>query len=300
MRGIKNKAKEIIGKTIQRFTQLKKQQRILILLFIAVILFNFYYNAIYKWQSGALRRVKSEWQNLNKRMIKIKSQLPDIEREKESLKTSQKRLNSLKNQLSSLELQLPTYSRIPQLLGELVNQAQGYSIDFISIRPKMMRAKREYAQLTIEMKFNAPYSGFVNYLNRLESISQFLRATEITLEQLKGGFSGASEVTLTLTTLLGEEYETIPEERLKAPQQVSPLQIERSPFFSKFRPDQPEAKKEEFCLSGIIATGLQPTVIINDEVYRIGDMIGNKKIKQILPNMVILSDGKESIVLTLD
>jgi len=35
-------------------------------------------------------------------------------------------------------------------------------------------------------------------------------------------------------------------------------------------------------------------------VYRTGDIIGNKKVKQILPNMVILTDGRESTVLTLE
>lgn len=299
MAQIKINIKEILSKIRQRFNQLEKQQRTLVLLFIAAVLFSFYYNAIYKVQSSALRKTKAELQNLNNRLTKIKSQIPDIQREKESLEVAKRALGSLKTQLSSLELQLPTYARIPQLLGELVNQAQGYSIDFVSIRPKTSKGKKEYAQLIIELKFNAAYSEFANYLNRLESLSQFLRATDIAMEEMKGGLMGASEVTLTLSTLLGEVEATKIGE-IQEPQLVSSLPIERNPFFSKFRPDQEGAKKEELQLSGIIAKGGQPTVIINNEVYRVGDMVGNKKVKEILPNMAILTDGKESTVLTLE
>lgn len=295
---VKFQIKEVTNKIVVQFKRLQKQQRVLFLLLAATILFTFYFNAIYKPQSSALRRTKTELQSLNNRLTKLKSQIPDIQKEKESLEVAQRMRDSLKAQLASLELQLPTYGRIPQLLGELVQQASGYAIDFISIRPKTSKGKKEYAQLIIEIKFNTAYSDFVNYLNRLESLSQFLRAVDIAMEEMKDGFGGTSEVTLILSTLLGEEEVTKPEQI--PPPLVSPLPIERNPFLSKFKPVQEGAKKEELQLSGIIAKGEQPTVIINNEVYRIGDMVGNKKVKQILPNMVILTDGKESTVLTLE
>jgi len=295
---IKAKIKELIEKTTGKFNRLQKRQRTLVLFLGAAILFSFYYNTIYKPQSSALARVKMELANVNNRLVKLKSQIPDIEKEKEILDAGKRNLDFLKAQLSSLELQLPTTGRIPQLLGELVRQAQGYSIDFVSIRPKTSKERKEYAELIIEMKFTSTYSDFANYLNRLESLSQFLRATDIAMDEMKDGFRAESDVVLNLAILLGEAGKTKPEEQ-KALQFSAPLSIERNPFFSKFRPVQEGAKKEEFRLSGIIATGKQPTAIINDEVYKAGDIIGNKKVKQILPNMVILTDGSESTVLTL-
>ena len=296
---IKIKIKGIVEKITKQFNRLKTRQRTLALFLAAAILFSFYYNAVYKPQSVALAKVKTELSNVNNRLLKLKSQLPDIQKEKETLGAAKRNLETLKAQLSSFELQLPTTGRIPQLLGELVRQAQGLPIDFVSIRPKTSKEKKEYAELIIEMKFNFTYSDFANYLNRLESLSQFLRATDIAMEEMKDGFQGQSDVTLTLGTLLGEAEAFKPEEE-KAPQFAAPLTIERNPFLSKFRPAKEGAKKAEFQLSGIIASGKTPTAIINDEVYRTGDIIGNKKVKQILPNMVILTDGRESTVLTLE
>lgn len=119
------------------------------------------------------------------------------------------------------------------------------------------------------------------------------------MEEMKDSLAGESDIALTLATLLGETEAVRPEE-IKEPEQVLPLKIERSPFTSKFRPAQEGKKLEEFRLLGIISSGKQPTAVINDEVYKIGDIIGNKKVKQILPDTVILTDGRESTVLTLE
>ena len=291
--------KEIIEKIAKQFNRLEKRQRMLVLLLIASILFSFYYNGIFKPQSTALRKARKELTSINNRLLRLKSQIPDIQKEKEALSTAEKRLDSLKMQLISLESELPTQRSIPQLLGELVRQASGYSVDFVSIRPKTDKEKKEYAELAIEIKFNSPYPDFANYLNRLESISQFLKTENIVMEEMKDGFRGISTVTLTMATLLGETRD-VQKREIEEVQQIEPLLIKRDPFFSVFRPAKEETEKEELKLSGIIATGKQPTAIINDEVYKIGDFIDDKEVKKILPNMVVLTEGKKSTVLTFE
>lgn len=295
---IKLKIKELVEKIKAQFNRLEKRQRTLVLVLAAAVIFSFYYNAVYKQQSGALKRAKAEVESVNNSAIKLKSQIPDIDAEKDALNSAGKRLDFLKTQLSSLEAQLPRYGRVPQLLAELVAQASGYGIDFVSIKPKTTQEKKDYSELTIEMKFNAAYPDFVNYLNHLESMSQFLKAGDIAIEEIKDGFRGQLSVTLAFTTLLGQA-EFVKEE--EGPQKIVPaLAVERSPFLSKFRTDKGGEKKDELRLSGIIAGGREPTAIINDEVYKAGDYIGNKRVKQILPNMVVLTDGRQSIVLTLE
>ena len=135
--------KEIIEKIAKQFNRLEKRQRMLVLLLIASILFSFYYNGIFKPQSTALRKARKELTSINNRLLRLKSQIPDIQKEKEALSTAKKRLDSLKMQLISLESELPTQRSIPQLLGELVRQASGYSVDFVSIRPKTDKEKKE-------------------------------------------------------------------------------------------------------------------------------------------------------------
>jgi len=189
---------------LKQFNSLKKNQRALVLLLLAAMLFNVYYNLIYKNQSKALRSAKSEQSVVNNSLARLRSQMPDVDREKERLALSKRTCATLRERLRALESELPTQESIPQLLGELVRQAAGYSIDFISIRPKTGKGKQEYSELVIEMKVSSSYPDLANYLNRLESISRFIRADNIIMENMKDGFRSNVDSTVALSTLLGE------------------------------------------------------------------------------------------------
>ncbi len=287
----------IRNKISEQFNRLEKRQRMLVLLLIASILFSMYYNWIFKPQSSALKKVKKELVGVNNQLLRLKSQMPDIQREKEAVVSAQKRLASLKRKLEAMRSRLPTHGSIPQLLGDLVQQASGYSIDFVSIRPRTDKKKMKYPELAIEMKFNAAFSSFVNYLNRLESTSQFLRADNIVMEEMKEGMRGISSITLTLTTFLGDVKTTGGGDKGLS---IAPLAIPRNPFISDFQPVAAEEKIETYTLSGIVISGPQPTAVINDEVYKIGDTLGGKELKEISANRVVLSDGIVTTVLTLE
>jgi len=74
----------------------------------------------------------------------------------------------------------------------------------------------------------------------------------------------------------------------------------RDPFRSRYQPDDDTTDSVGYRLSGITRGRRRSTAIINDAVYQAGDVIGDIQIMQILDNMVILSDGRDSTVLTLD
>ncbi|MCK4649529.1 type 4a pilus biogenesis protein PilO [bacterium] len=279
----------------KQFNRLEKRYQGLILLLVAVILFSLYIRLVYRPQAESLRRLRSEFTSLDNQATRLKAQIPDVEKEKETLARTEEDYHALKKQLASLEARLPILGSVPQLLGEVVGQASGYKIDFVSLRSKTTEGKEEYRQLNIEIKLNADYPNFVNYLHRLENISPFLILTDIVMKKMKEGFPAESEVTLNLLTLLGERGEAL----ARVPF-VAPVTVKRNIFSFKFRPAEKVKEKEEYELSGITLRGEQSTAIINGEVYRIGDVIGNKRIKQILSSRVILIDEKRgSTILTL-
>lgn len=298
MQAMKN-FREAAEKYVKTFSLFDKRRKALILLFAGVAVFSLYYNLAYKPQAAALRKARLELSDVDRDLSRLKAQFPDVKGQAQKLDKAKKNLEALKSQLASIESELPTQGSIPQLLNGLVRQAQGYSIDFTSIRPKPPKEKKEYFEQDIEIRFNTTYSDFTNYINRLESPAQFLRATNIMMENIKGAFSGGIDTTLTLTTLLSAEpaVKTAKEE---AEALVEPIEIERSPFVPEHLSQAEQAKSAAYRLTGIVSTGMQPTAIINDDVYKIGDTIDNKVVTQILPNMVVLSYGKEKIMLSLE
>lgn len=296
------KGKGIIGKAFARFGRLEKSQRVLLIFLVVTVVFSVYFNAIYKPQSKALKKAKVDLAALNDRISQLKTEMPDVNKEKELLKAAKANLDSLKSQLASLESQLPPQGRISALLRELIRQASGYSIDFVSIRPAAAAEQKEYAELIIEMKLASDYKDFVNYLHRVENLSYFLTVTDIAMDEPKEAAAGMVEAKLVLATLLGEERAGETEEE-KEEKFISALSIDHNPFASKSKPIKQEIvkkKAEEYKLSGIIATGKQPVAIINDDVYQLGDKVGDKVVKQITRNEVVLADEKDRIVLSLE
>lgn len=290
--------KELIERIVKQFNLLGRRQSILVLLLTLAAGFGIYYNLIYKPQAAALGKAKLQLKDVNSSLGKLNAQFPDIDMEKRKLDKSKEALEALKSRLAVIELELPFEGTMPNLLEGLVKQAQGYSIDFTSIKPRPIKEKKEYFEQDIEIKFNTTYSDFANYINRLESPSKFLRATSIIMENIKGAFAGSIDVTLTLTTLLGGEITAAK----RAKQEEKPavvLDIERSPFISEYVPAGPSGKNDDYRLTGIVASGSQPTAIINDDVYKIGDIIDNKVVTKILIDMVVLSRGKEKLILNL-
>ena len=170
---------------------------------------------------------------------------------------------------------------------------------FKLIKPITEKDKSDYERLNIEMRFNANYPNLINYLWRLEHLSQFIRTTSLTIEEGKETAVSGLDIKLIISTLIGEGPG---DSDLLKSQAVAfkPLDIQRNPFESKGMPAHLAKKSQQYQLSGIISHGKYPTAIINDEVYKVGDRIENGRILEITPKGVVLMEGQESIMLTID
>lgn len=290
-------------------TRLERRQRILLSFLILTLLFSLYFNKLLKPKISQLRHLKLEWSQLNSEMLNLKMQMPSLDKERLLLREAEVRNKQLKARIMDLEKELPESYRIPQLLGELAKQAGGYNIDFLYIKPKSVSKPeegQEYAHLDIEMQFNAPYYDFRDYLMRLERLSAFLNISDIVIEEIKDeGFVGGTTVTLLLSTLLSKETQRLvsrqPLLTEESAQKKEGVFLERIPFLPDSRRIKEYFKSTKYTLSGITFAGLNSTAIINNELYRIGDSLNEGwAIKQILPNMVIISRGRQTETLMLD
>ena len=293
---------QLLDKAKKRFNALDKRQKAILALLAFALFFNFYVNKLVKPEFIKMRRLRAEAMRLDSQVDKLKAQIPDLAKEKLLLDQSLRDNRKLKDKLALLEKQLPVYSRIPQLLGVLVKEAQDYEVDLISIKPKGTKPDQQYSRLDIEMQFNTTYYSLTNYLARLESLSQFLSTTDLVLEEPKDAFfeSGIT-TTMVLSTILSPSPPT-PGNLTQEPApltQVQTIDVERNPF----SPQENVAgyvKKSKYNLSGITFAGENSTAIINNRVYRIGEYLDKKRmIKQILNNMVIIYNGHSTEVLML-
>lgn len=275
------------------FNRLGKRERFSVVLLSIVLLFSIGFRMFWQPYLSEQKKFKNDSQKTLDQMQVIKSEFPDIEAEKKEFAKLRQEYDSVVKEISAYETNIPSVSSVTQLLGEITRRSNGLNMDFESIRQNMEKEKEGYLKLELDMKFTSPYSSIVNYLRRLENLSDYLTVQEILIAQTKEGAPQA-KTTLQLSMLLVEKgIDLTVRKEEEAP---LPLAIQRDPFVSK----KMEKKKEkEFKLSGITWAGKDSTAIINDEVAKIGTQFGEWKITQILPDAVILSDGVETASVTL-
>ncbi len=287
----------------RRINALDKRQKTILALLVFALFFNVYVNKLVKPEFVKMRRLRADAIRLDGQVDKLRAQIPDLDKEKVLLDQALRENRKLKDRLQALEKQLPVYSRIPQLLGVLVKEAQDYEVDLISVKPKGTKSDQQYSRLDIEMQFNTTYYSLTNYLARLESLSQFLSATELVIEEPKDAFfEGGITTSLVLSTILSPAPPS-PGNLTQEPaplKEVAPISVERDPFAPK-ETIAGYTKKSKYSLSGITYSGDNSTAIINGNVYRTGDYIDKKRrVKQILSNMVVVDNGHGTEILMLN
>ena len=295
-----------IGLYINR---LEKRQKFLLSFLILTLLFSLYFNKLLKPQMLKLRHLKLEYSQLEKQVLNLKMQIPSLDKERLLLQDAQKRNKQLQEELTGLEKEVSGSYSITKLLGELARQAGDYNIDFLYIKLKSIskpEMDEEYARLDIEMQFNASYYDFRDYLMRLEGLSVFLNISDIVIEEIKDkGFVGETTVTLLLSTLLSKDAPALVSgQPLFVKENVQKKEggfLERIPFLPDSSWIKKYFKSTKYTLSGITFADSNSTAIINNELYRVGDVLDGKwVIKKILPNMVIISKGRQTETLVLE
>ncbi len=197
---------------------------------------------------------------------------------------------------------MPRKENLPDLLGELLKQTDGYDWSFNFMQPLTSQGGEGYEQFNLEMQFDAGYASAIRYLYRLEKSFPFIKTTKVLLASKEDETNSDLEVTLFLSAVLADNLEEKMDlADLRIPLTELPEGISRNPFTSKFKPQlvQDAIGAGQYSLSGIVSKGKNPTAIINNEVYKIGDWIGDSQVQEITAQRVVLQKGPDVNILTL-
>ncbi|MFH1855991.1 MAG: type 4a pilus biogenesis protein PilO [Candidatus Omnitrophota bacterium] len=281
----------MINNLFSFFKKLKRNEKILILLFCAFIGFNIYVNFIYKPITRGIKQYRKETQKLDKRLAEVKSNFPDTEKGKNRIELLKEESRNYSDQIDEIQENLPSKENIPQLLVGFSRQAKDVSI--ISLRQKMDENK-EYSRIFIEVVIDASHKATVNYIRRIESITPFLKIEEI---ELWGASKGAKEGTgrMVFSSLLKES----PSAKLLFPSEVTELDSESRDIFTSKSKKTSQEQKKELKLEGITYNVDNPTAIINGEVVKQNSRINGYEVMQIFPEQVIINDGAQDYTLEI-
>lgn len=241
------------------------------------------------------KKVKAELRKIDDEAAKTRDKFPDLKAEERELAELQNSYDGILKDIASYEQKVPSAGSVSKLLGEMTRRSEGLGMDFESIKQNIEREKEGYLVLKLDMKFSGPYASAVNYLNRLQNVSDYLTVPNIEISQTKESAPLSKTSMQVLMLLLEKGMDLVALDGEQVPEQIV---LKSDPFASKRAGGKDRSK--EFKLSGITQAGKESTAIINDEVVKVGAKIGEWKVVKILPDGVTLSDGAEDVSVTLN
>ena len=285
-----------------KIKSLPKKQKLMLGTLLALIFFSLYLNLFYKPNVLRMRAIKRNIGTYISKIDHLKTQKPPVAIEKKSLEALEQDMGRLDKKIKKLESELPSENKLPQILGEIIAKAANYNVRFAAIIPEYSKEKKDiYSSLEVEIQFYAEYDDFANYVKNLEKNPEFFYVKEIELEETKDSHENllATIVLASLVIDREDQKSSKPDDTVITEEDVD---IERSPFTSKHKPLPKNLKDEdkEIVLSGVALMGARSTAIINNNFYKIGDVIDNKTITEIRRNSVLLTDGTEEYILTTE
>jgi hypothetical protein len=191
------------------------------------------------------------------------------------------------------EQRMPSQFNTSELIAQLTSLAREVKLE--SVKQRIVK-EDAYSRIILETRFYSTFPDAVRYVAAVEAISPFLRveAFEVLEPVGKTVELGGAPVNLVVSCLLGD---TAADTTLK-PGRVTPLALKRDILASSAKPTG-ALSDDKFSLEGITYDERNPTAIVNGDVYLTGSKLGPYTVKKILTDSVVLSDGVNDHVLSL-
>jgi len=286
----------LLKNLLEKYKQLKKRERIAVIVLAVMAALAVYYNMIYMPLSRNTKTYISQTERLNKQLLTIETQHPEIQARLERIEAKEAEEKKTLDEIEEMENRLPSKKATSRLISEFTRLAKNIKID--SIRQKIDKGD-EYFRIFVEIQFDASFNDIFRYIERIETISPFLKVEELEINEPrsrkkeKGGL-----IRLVISSLLGD----VPfSEQLKAKElEKGAVSSElRDIFVSQVRPEATKTKID-MKLEGITYNEDVATGIINGEVVKEGSVIDGYTVKKILFDKITLTDGIEKYVLCVE
>ncbi len=276
------------------WSRLKFREKAALAVLAGVFFFGLYWRIVREPVAKKVTSYKAQILKSQAQLKGLMSKEPQDKQVADKIQSLEEEDKLLSNQIELLENQIPSRFNMAQLVGEFTRLAKEIKLDSVKQR---IAKEQGYSKIFLEVKFFSTYLNAIKYIAAIESISPFLRVEEMEILEPKEKKIeiGGSSVRLLVSCLLSDNPEG---GALKGAQTPDNLPGQRDILASNARPVEllPES---QFSLEGITFDLKNSSAIINGDVFQVNSTVGGYKVKKILSDSVILSDGTVDHVLSL-
>ncbi len=296
-----------------RWDKLQRREKTWIILWVVAILGVANFKLLHQPRGTKVREVREQIAGLEEDKITLMAKQPDIRKRQSEIDQMKKEISGLYEQLVTLEEKLLNVQDVDQLLESLIKDRARFEMRLNSIRPIQQKEPaavepqrpdnggqptEPYRKLKVQIDTYSSFQGLVNYIDFLEGMRPYQQVEGIKV-QVEGREVSRPHAILLVTTLLGETLEAkeaTRKEIFSLLEQVAAREG-KDPFLTADKPKE-VVQAVGLELTGVFSEGGRPVAaMINNEIYRVGDVVDNKKIVAIEPNRVLLEFGNRQFVL---
>ncbi len=275
------------------WSKLKSREKAAFVSLVGVVLFGVYWRLVHEPATKQIASYKTQIRKAQTQLKDLATKEPQDKEVAGKIRILEEEDKKMSDEIETLEKKIPSRFNVVQLVGEFTRLAKEIKLESVKQR---IAKEQGYSRIFLEVKFYSTYLNAIQYIASIESISPFLRVEEMEILEPKGKTLelGGSPVRLLVSCLLSDN----PEGGVIKASPVSRVSGSRDILASTARPAE-ALNESKFSLEGITYDPKNPSAIINGDVFQVNSEVGGYKVKKILSDSVILSDGIEDHILSL-
>lgn len=288
---------------------INKNEIKLILLLILVLLGIKYKDSIYMPKRKIINELIGKNITLQNTISSIKVGQPDVSKKENENINLKKKLNDIDSQFQKMTVQIPNHGQLDKFLYHLTAAKFSNDIKFTSIKPSAKNIEKKsnetkekeligYEKKEFIIEIEGSYSSIFNYINYLETLSQFATISDIKILQNIEKKSNLIEAKIAFNIFISTfSQDKASEFKINTNSEYEKI---NSPFTTFHVEDNvlkvtvAEEENPQIKVSGIIKANNEYRVIIDEKIYKEGQSINNMVIKKIYNDKIIIeSYGKD-------
>lgn len=166
----------------ERLEKLGKKQKILILLLTVVLVGGAYAYLSYMPAQEQIKKLERRLKDQENELVKIKRATADI-------KAFERRLEKVRADFAVAQQMLPRTKEIPSLLTNISLLGADSGLDFVLFQPGGERRSGFYAEIPVNLKFEADYHSVAVFMDRVSRMERIVTFKNLKLgsRKMRGG-----------------------------------------------------------------------------------------------------------------
>ncbi len=149
-----------------------RREKALVLIIVILLPLFLYYRFYFAPSIDKINRLKEEIKNLDAQINKYQK----IASQHSSLEKILKERKAFLEEIKSI---LPNDKEIPGLLKNIAQTAKKSGLSVLSFKPGREIPKNYYSVIPLDMRFQGPYEGVINFLNQVEQMERLVVLNKI-------------------------------------------------------------------------------------------------------------------------